>query len=558
MKVCESIIVFLFLLIPMFLSGSCYGDYLSITELLNSDSKEHHIFTCEILKTYIRGHSYESIAIVKKRYRGEAKDTIYINSGGGTTAGGQKLMPKSNWLIFSRTDDSLHYRATVCDYLSTCIKRGENDSCSEVISSLGRIYISVLEEYESIIENKYSGYKEFKIENNIIAKGNFIYGIPTGDWLHYSKIDEFKSRIKRSEISYKNGKIHGLYKKYNEFNYQELVIELSEYREGLPLFFEVQGRHKNQRKKIYEYIGPEERKITSIVLDSFGVELKRVTTVELQYHLEYNSIKYLDGYYNNIVSRDSSKGYPLANGNYYKGARIGKWKFFNKNGELVDSKIYPDSLANVPHFQVYDVDGGIKVSGLLEDGKRIGSWKYYYNKKLTNEELYNSNGGLVLKTKFYHTGGIEYTQYLNNMIHGQRLILNKDKSLKSSENYKEGKLNGISIVYNENGSIKNELNFIKSREQSLSTDSNISFYSNGYLNGHFIQYHNKTNDKIHEGDYWNGYRTGIWIEYKNDGSYNKQYYPTDKDELVNQCGHGRPKLTEYFDKSGNLINSFRF
>ena len=196
------------------LLGSCHGEYLSITELLNHDPKNHHIFTCEILETYVRGYSYESIAVVKRRFRGNPNDTIFLNTGGGSTAGGGKLYPNSEWLIFSTTNDSLHYGATVCDFLSAKIKAGNQSECDKGVNGLGEIYLKVLEEYEEIKEKEYSGNREIIGDGRLVAKGHFKLGIPTGDWVHYSRRNGFEERIKRSEISYKNGMLHGKYNVY--------------------------------------------------------------------------------------------------------------------------------------------------------------------------------------------------------------------------------------------------------------------------------------------------------------------------------------------------------
>lgn len=157
--------ILLVLACPIALPASCFGETFSITELLNHDPRGHHIFTCEILATYKRGISFESVARVQRRYTGQPLDTVYINSGGGTTAGGQKLMPGSQWLIFSTTIDSLHYQATVCDPLSAQIKQSNKSSCQSSMSPLGKIYLEVLSQYEQIREEQYTGIKKKNIRS---------------------------------------------------------------------------------------------------------------------------------------------------------------------------------------------------------------------------------------------------------------------------------------------------------------------------------------------------------------------------------------------------------
>lgn len=554
MKISKYILIIVALTSTISLFGSCHGEYFSITELLNHDPKDHHIFTCEILKTYIRGISYESIAVVKKRYRGNPKDTIYIHTGGGTTAGGQKLYPKSQWLIFSTTQDSLHYGATVCDFLSTKIKKGNSTECGRDVSPLGKIYIEVLEEYEIIRNSKYSGSKEIKGGNKLVAKGNFESGISDGNWIHYSRRDEFEEEIKRSEISYKDGMLHGKYNIYYEDDEQNIIIERRVYQFDLPEMI----KYDRYQKK-YEYESDRERIVTSTYFDSSGIKLKEYSWRVLDYNSEqYDGIGYQHGHYLNKLARDSSKYSPLAEGYYFRGARVGEWNFFDKKGELVDTQVYPEMPEEEQQFLIYDEEGNIKVIGRYIEGKRIGIWKYFYDSKLEREEAYNSNGERISKTRIYSSGGIEFTPYLNNLKHGQKIIFNGDNTIRSIENYENGRLNGKSIFFNEDGLIRKESRYVNSREFTVNKNGESSYVGNGFLNGYVVQYNYKTKEKSAEGEYWNGYKIGIWIEYEKGGGYKKEYYPTEEEDLMNQCGHAMPKLTEQYDEDGNLVNSWEY
>ena len=537
------------------LFGSCPGEYLSITELLNHDPKNHHIFICEVLTTFVRAGNYESIAVVKTRFRGNSKDTIFLNTGGGTTAGGQKLYPNSEWLIFSTTDDELHYRATVCDHLSVKLKAGNQSECERDISGLGKIYLEVLEEYESISKKEYSGYKEIVVDERMIAKGHFKYGLPTGDWIHYSRRNEFGERVKRSEICYKDGMLHGKCNIYEENEDQNKIIEKRIYEFDWLILI----NRNNLYEKRYEYKNDKERIITSTFFNSSGSKLKQFSRVSLDYKNErYDEISFRNGYYYNKLSRDSSEDSPIAEGNYYRGTRVGEWRFFNKQGELISSKVYPQISGKEGRFLVYDEQGRITVSGIYIDGKRIGKWKYFNGGYLEYEEAYDTFGQRISKTRYFTSGGMAFTPYLENKKHGLKTIFKKDNTIKGIENYERGRLNGISIFFDDGGTIVEESKFIDGREFTVRNNDNSSYVSNSFLNGHFVMYHSKTKKKMYEGDYWNGYRTGIWIEYDDNGSYTKMYYPTDKEMLVNQCGHATPGLTEQFDREGNLINSWKF
>ena len=101
MQKLKFILILLLLAFQNILLGCCFGERFSITEILNNDQRNYHIFTCKIVATYIQGSDgYVSIAVVQKRYVGSPKDTIFINTGGFTTAGGDKLFPKEDWCHF--------------------------------------------------------------------------------------------------------------------------------------------------------------------------------------------------------------------------------------------------------------------------------------------------------------------------------------------------------------------------------------------------------------------------------------------------------------------------
>ena len=271
MKICKSILIILALSNSINLFGSCDGPFYSITELLNHDPKHHHIFTCEILETYVRGHSFESIAVVKRRFRGSPNDTIYINTGGGTTAGGKKLFPKSKWLIFSTTRESFHYGATVCDFLSSKIESGNNNICERDLSPRGKMFLEVLEEYEIIKKEQYSGRKEIKVNGELFAKGSFKSGLPDGNWVHFKSGYDLEEEIIKSEISYKNGMLDGEYLLYDIYFQQNKIIGKTIYKSDLPILAERSG--KSQKK--YEYRSDRERIYISTRFDTLGNILKQ-------------------------------------------------------------------------------------------------------------------------------------------------------------------------------------------------------------------------------------------------------------------------------------------
>lgn len=539
------------------LQGSCpYGLNNSITELLNFNSRNHHIFTCKILKTFVRNYSFESIAVIKNIYKGSPKDTVYIYSGGGTTAGGEKLLPNSEWLIFSSTEDNLHYYATVCDYLSSPLKGGNNKECGRNDFTFGEIYIEVLNEYKSIKKNKFTGHKMIFGKGKLIAEGFFFNGLPQGKWTHFSRADEFSQMIKKSEINYDKGKLHGEYLIYHENEDKNVVVERRVYNSNSPISIDRIGGYAER----YEYLEDLKRRKTWTYSDSLGKLLKQESFIEIDYESEnYESISYRDGHYLNKTDSGSNEYYPLAEGNYSRGARIGEWKFYNIKGDLIRYENYPDSVKESSQFQIYDDDGKIKLSGLLIEAKRYGVWKYFNKGNMYCQEIYSNNGEKISQIYNYNSSrGLEYTPFVKSKKHGQKISYFTNGTIRSIENYANGNLNGLSIFFSEDGTIEKELNYINSRAFSLYQDENDLVYNNGFMSGQYVQFNLKTNKKSIEGELWNGYRIGIWIEYKEDGSYRKSYYSTDKQKVMNQCWYGWPILEEEYDKDGNLMTSSKY
>lgn len=109
----KSILFIIYLLLSANLSfGSCFDPKYTLTELLSNEESKHHIFTCKIIATYWGPGGYNSLALVNHIYRGNPFDTVYIVTGGNTTAGGSMIIPGTEWLIISDTRDNKHYTAT--------------------------------------------------------------------------------------------------------------------------------------------------------------------------------------------------------------------------------------------------------------------------------------------------------------------------------------------------------------------------------------------------------------------------------------------------------------
>ncbi|WP_111306751.1 toxin-antitoxin system YwqK family antitoxin [Confluentibacter sediminis] len=166
-------------------------------------------------------------------------------------------------------------------------------------------------------------------------------------------------------------------------------------------------------------------------------------------------------------------------GAFDHGKEIGLFKFYqNINGKAVLTATREffknDTKASVKFFAS---NGKLISEGEMNGKMYVGEWKYYQKEsnKLLTLEHYNDEGHLT----------------------GERLVYYKNGQISQKENYKNGKLEGLSVWYSEDNIVIKEFS-----------------YSNGELNGPSKIYDAK-GQLITEGFYKNGQKDGVWKYYEN-------------------------------------------
>ncbi len=544
-------IIFLFLFIPFLLSGSvCLEKYKTITEILNDHTAEHDIFLCKILKTYKKHESlYQSIAVVKKWYRGTEADTVFINNGN------KKMIPDSEWLIISRPMGNAFYSVGSCYNLSKLLKPGYDDSCHKT-NVLGKLYLNVIKQFERAKSTEFTGKKFFYYEERIIAEGEFKTGIPEGNWIHYSKLKFFEKKILRSKVNYKNGIPEGIYKTYSiDSRGTELESETA-YKNGSVIWKEELGKVRIEYQKVSDGIKvtTKERAIET------GKIIKHIETFKkYDENNSNNSIFFREGIYINKSPQDSSEYFPLAEGTYQRGARSGNWKFFNKKGELVREKYYEEKEIDSTTFEIFGHKETLILSGKYDGNKRKGIWKSFYDGKLGGETYYDYDGIIILEVRYYPYGNRTVTPFLNGKKHGSRIRFNRKGNVESIESFRNGEQHGLSIFYNEDGEITYALNYVRSQKNTVKTSPGNYQYKDGFRHGYYTRSNTERQVTKIEGNFWYGYRTGTWTTYYSNGNYIKKYYETDPKKLMSQCpGFYDYLKLEQFDKNGKLTHSESF
>ena len=166
-------------------------------------------------------------------------------------------------------------------------------------------------------------------------------------------------------------------------------------------------------------------------------------------------------------------------GQFNHGKEVGLFKFYkyvNKKSLLSATKQFSETN-NITDVKFFSSKGKVISEGQMDGKKYIGEWKYYHK-----------NSDQLLRIEQYDTNGLQQ---------GELLVYFKDNTLAEKSNYKDGKLNGKSVWYNENGIPIKEF-----------------IFENDELHG-LSKYFSNNGDLLIEGLYRRGKKHGIWKYYQN-------------------------------------------
>jgi antitoxin component YwqK of YwqJK toxin-antitoxin module len=307
-------------------------------------------------------------------------------------------------------------------------------------------------------------------------------GLKEGEWR------EFYEGIKvKTELHYKKGKLDGYYKEYDP--YGKLLITLL-YSEG----------------RLVEEI--EETESEVVVIETF--------------------------------SEDSSY---IERGPYVDGIPVGIHKKMDREGNILDSKIFDDN-------------GVLLSRGIIDkEGNKQGDWLDYYR------------SGTVRATG----------NYVNNLREGKWQFYFENGNLEQAGSYSLGRQNGPWKWFYKTGEILIEEEFYNGNLEGIYTEydkeGNILIegeYFEGEKEGNWVI---SVNDFVAKGKYITGLEDGRWKYFYNDGQLmfegnyiqgnadgkHKYYYPdgTLKEEQFYSSGIP-DRLWKKFDPEGNLIVSITY
>ncbi|MDR2971430.1 MAG: hypothetical protein LBU83_05825 [Bacteroidales bacterium] len=438
----------------------------------------------------------------------------------------------------------------------------------------------------SLVNGKPDGYwKSYNEKGILVSEGNRKNFLLDSVWVFYAHSGE-----KSMEISYSEGKKHGLKRQYFE---DETVVEewkkdtlinaikafyktdelkrITPIEDGKPHGLEKEFNKEGLVIVVSKYFAGILGKREFINrTDKFGLKqgtwnffwengnLKVEGTFQndkrkgyFKYYDEVGYFKYVEKYDNDNLVIDAPEtrqmevrttfhpnGKPAITATYYKGVPEGIRREFNEDGEVIKGYVFANGILLFEGitdengkrqgvWKEYYITGELKSQGHYINSNQEGNWKFYFeNQRIEVEGLYK-NG---------KKEGVWYWYYPNGAI-------------LQEENWRTGKLDGDFLEYNENGEITVKGEYLEDTEEG-------EWF---YIQGHAVE----------KGVYYDGMRTGVWttkwretgtliseIEYDHNlfnGKYTTYYYNGKIRETGKYSSGERVGIWYLYDEEGELM-----
>ncbi|MBC8526689.1 MAG: toxin-antitoxin system YwqK family antitoxin [Candidatus Cloacimonetes bacterium] len=286
-----------------------------------------------------------------------------------------------------------------------------------------------------LVINSYEDTIDYFVDIN--SEISYKHGLKDGKTKFY-----FESGLIESEINYKNNKINGLAKNYfenrkikGESNYKNDKLN------GLSSYYYKNGQLQTQ----VNYKDGE-------IIDN-----------EIKEFYDNGKIKSISKYKNGILDGLKQEFYEneqiKSKIEYVEGKINGKWIYWKKNGELLDSGELFDGTGVIKHY--FD-NQNLKYEANYKNGEFDGLVAEYFENGQPKEKANYSNGkynGNFIK--YFENEQIkEKSNYKNGDLDGKQLIYYEDGILYEENNFKNGEKNGWQLTYYTNGKLKYDLFYV--------------------------------------------------------------------------------------------------
>ncbi|WP_282122765.1 tetratricopeptide repeat protein [Algibacter mikhailovii] len=325
-----------------------------------------------------------------------------------------------------------------------------------------------------------------------------------------------------------------------------------------------------QNEKYTKIIKQNEKEILSFVTIFYDKWCDILKKNNIPFDGEKQNVFY--DYYNGYVQGIGKKNNEIA---------VGKWEFYNQNGQLISHGAYNDKEERTGKWTWFHKNGSIKETAFYKDGVLQGEnlqfhengkpyvISNYSNNKLNGEYKYFNNKGALIQKKHYKDGEL-------NDLYESFFSVGKDL-LEYHIPYKNGLVENLATEYYANGSVYAEIPFTNGKRNGIEKqyywNKNLSSeinYENGDLNGPYQSFYSNGNtieigqslDNFYNGPwksfYWNGTLQAefSYDKGKIDGEY--KYYDTDGKPYYKYI-YRKGEIIEYryYDKEGNIISEGR-
>lgn len=229
-------------------------------------------------------------------------------------------------------------------------------------------------------------------------------------------------------------------------------------------------------------------------------------------------------------------------GNFSNGKRNGSWTWYFENGNTDDRLTYVDGLIQGPYKSFYPNGTPNKIATYKDD---------YYN---GDYYQYNSVGTLSLKTTYAegYMDGIKNTYYITG-----------EPNLQYEIPITKNQYNGLAKEYFMTGELATEKEFTDGNGQGFEKQyyrngklKSLYLYNNGLIDGKIEEYYSNGN-KSTEGYFTNDQRSGSWVDYYESGNVKSTYEYNTDGALCNSLKEYTPdhKLWYEFTYANNKVLS---
>ena len=182
------------------------------------------------------------------------------------------------------------------------------------------------------------------------------------------------------------------------------------------------------------------------------------------------------------------------------------------------------------YWKKYDDKHKLDYEGMFYNGEPVGKFIYYHpNGKTKNISYFTPNSPIVNTTMYYENGSIlAEGNYYNKEKDGKWLFYNIAGKVILEENFVKGKKQGISKVFDKEGTVLlEETNWANDKKHGQYTSYYSSgklrikmFYNQDKMHGSFENYYENGKLKT-KGQYAKDFRKGEWITYNEKGFQEK-------------------------------------